>query len=364
MWAVTMLILPSFAIGAQSSETNWQIEWERAVQAGKREGKVVVSIPAGAELKKSLEAAFTQRFGIGVESVSSRAAAIVTRIIEESRAGIRYFDAHIGGSESIVTGFLPAGVLEPIEPCWILPQVKDPKDWWGGHLWIDKAKRFAYSFQAYQTKNFWYNSDQVKPQEITSLDDFLQPKWKGKIGFLDPRTPGSGSSIWSYMRQVKGENYLKKLVAQKMLLSRDQRILAENLARGKISLLIGLTYYSVSPFIKAGLPVRPLPAPREGLYVSAGSGNLTIMKNPPHPNALKVFVNWLLSNEGQETFGKAIGQASRRFDVDTKRLEEFGVIPAKDHLTLEQYHRLENQSEEKIYEVRDPGAELARKLLE
>jgi ABC-type Fe3+ transport system substrate-binding protein len=41
------------------------------------------------------------------------------------------------------------------------------------------------------------------------MDDFLNPKWKGKIGFLDPRTPGSGQSIWSYLWGVKGENYLR-----------------------------------------------------------------------------------------------------------------------------------------------------------
>jgi ABC-type Fe3+ transport system substrate-binding protein len=170
--------------------------------------------------------------------------------------------------------------------------------------------------------------------------------------------------MWSYILQVKGEEYLKRLVAQKMLISRDQRVLAETLAKGKVALIVGLTYYSFAPFVKAGLPVKPLPTPREGLYASGGSGHLTIMKNPPHPNATKVFVNWLLGKEGQEVFSKAIGQGTRRLDVDTKWLQEFGVMAAKDFLTLEQYYKLENQSEEKVYKLRDPGADLARKLLD
>jgi ABC-type Fe3+ transport system substrate-binding protein len=49
------------------------------------------------------------------------------------------------------------------------------------------------------------------------------------------------------------------------------------------------------------------------------------VRNSAHPNATKVFVNWLLSKEGQEVYGKAMGQATRRLDVDTKWLTEFGI---------------------------------------
>lgn len=346
---------------AQTSKTG---EWERTIEVGKKEGKVVISIPASSELRQALEEGFKRKFGIAVESVPARGTTVTRKIVDETKAGISYFDIHIGGSESIVTGLLPEKILEPIEPFFILPEVKEAKNWWGGHIWIDNAKRFIYAFQAYQTENLWYNTELLKPDEIRSFDDLLNPKWQGKIAILDPRTPGSGASMWSYLRDVKGEEFLKKLVAQKLQVGRDQRVLAENLAKGKYTLVIGLTYYSVAPFLKAALPVRPLPNPREGVYVSGGSGHLTIIKNPPHPGATKVFVNWLLGKEGQEIFSKAIGQASRRLDVDNRGLRELGVIAAKDSITLDQYYKLENQSEKKVYESRDPGAELARKLLD
>jgi iron(III) transport system substrate-binding protein len=339
-------------------------EWERAVELGKKEGKVVISIPATSELRQALEENFKKRFGINVESVPARGTTVTRRIVDETKAGIQYFDIHIGGSESIVTGLLSENALEPVEPFFLLPQVKDPKQWWGGHIWIDNAKKYIYAFQAYQTESLWYNTESMKPDEIRSFDDLLQPKFQGKIAILDPRTPGSGASMWSYLRAAKGEEYLKKLVAQKLQVGRDQRLLAENLAKGKSAVVIGVTYYSLAPFLKAGLPVKPLPNPREGVYVSGGSGHLTIVKNPPHPNATKVFVNWLLSKEGQEIFSQAIGQATRRLDVDTRGLKAFGMLAAKDGLTLEQYYKLENQSEKKVYEMRDPGADLARKLLD
>ncbi|TAK02472.1 extracellular solute-binding protein [bacterium] len=359
-----IFFLVPYAVAGQASQPTWQSEWDRTLEAAKTEGKVVVSVPASAELRKGLEDGFKKRFGIEAETVVARGASAVRKIVEEGRSGIRYFDVHLGGSESIVTGMLPEGILEPIEPWLILPDVKDPKNWWGGHIWIDNAKRFVYSFLAYQTENIWYNADLMKPEEVRSFDDLLLPKWLGKIGYLDPRTPGSGASFWSYMWYLKGEAYLKRLADQKMLISRDQRLLAENLAKGKTHLTIGLTFYSFQPFFRAGLPVKPLPTPKEGVYVSGGSGHLTIMKNLPHPNAAKVFVNWLLSKEGQAIFGRAMGMGTRRYDVDTKWLKEAGVVAAKDIITVDQYYKLENQSEEKINKIREPAAAVARKLLD
>jgi len=110
--------------------------------------------------------------------------------------------------------------------------------------------------------------------------------------------------------------------------------------------------------------VKPLSSPKEGTYGTGGSGNLTIVKNPPHANAAKVFVNWLLGKEGQEVFTKAMGQATRRLDVDTKWLTNVGVLPAKDHLTLKQFLEAENQSEEKLEKVREPALKIAKKLLD
>jgi ABC-type Fe3+ transport system substrate-binding protein len=90
---------------------------------------------------------------------------------------------------------------------------------------------------------------------------------------------------------------------------------------------------------------------------------LTILKNPPHPNATRVFVNWLLSRDGQEVFARGMGVGSRRYEIDTKWLRDYGVIAAKDFLTLDQYYKLENQSENKINKIREPAAAFARKLL-
>ena len=357
-----------FALAAVSAEAQTksfsQAEWDKTLELARKEGKIVVSIPATNELRSMLEKTVKQRFGIELEVFTARGSASVRRIVDEAKAGVRYFDIHIGGSESIVGALLPENVLEPLPDYFVLPEVRDPKNWWGGHIWTDNAKKYVYTTLAYSTENFWYNSQLMKPEEIRSFDDFLNEKWKGKLAFLDPRTPGSGASLWSYLREIKGEEFLKRLVAQKLLLGRDQRLLAENVAKGKAVLAMGLTYYSFAPFVKAGLPVAPLPTPKEGVYISGGSGHVVVIKNAPHPNATKVFFNWLLGREGQDLFTRAIGQGTRRLDVDTKWLPQVGVTAAKDVFPPEEYARRENNSEEKINRIREPGAALARKLLE
>lgn len=348
---------------AQTVKANWQTEWDRTIELAKKEGKVVVSIPASNELRAAIERSFEKRYGIDVEPVVGRASTLVRKMIDEAKAGVRYMDLHMGGSESIVTGLLPENVLDPLEPYMVLPEVKDPKQWWGGHIWVDNARKHVYGTLAYQTISLWHNTQLIKADEARSFDDLLQEKFKGKIGYLDPRTPGSGASMWSWLREIKGEEWLRKFVGQKLALSRDQRVLAELLAKGNLNVAIGLTFYSYAPFIKAGLPVAPLAVPKEGVYVSGGSGHVVVLKNAAHPNAAKLFLNWFLSRDGQEVYSRAMRQATRRLDVDTKFLGEFGVLPAKDYLTHEQYEKRENQSEDKINRLREPAAALARKLL-
>ncbi len=365
LWLGFGSIVWSLSSMAESSQLYGQGEWDRTIDLAKKEGRVVVSVPTSAELRKEFEAGFQKKFsGIELELSVARGASNINKIAEEQNAGVRNVDLHIGGTTSIVTGLLAPNLLAPILPSMLLPEVSDPKNWWGGHIWIDNSKKYIYSFTAYMTETVWYNSTLVKPEEIVSWDSLLDPKWKGKIAILDPRSPGSGESTWAFLLKIKGEQFLTKLAAQEMMVGRNLRQLGEAVARGKSVISIGLSYYTYVPFIKAGLPVRPLSVIREGYYAASGSGNLAILKNVPHPNASKVFVNWLLSREGQSAFTKAMGQPTRRFDVDTHWTREFGHVAAKEALTPEKFDELENGSEEVVNKFRRPAMALAEKLFQ
>ena len=357
-----LLFVPGVT-SAQTVKPAWQAEWDRTVEAGRKEGRVVVSIPTSAELRKEFETGFQKAFpGIELELSVARGASNINKIVEEQSAGVKGIDLHIGGTTSIITGLLAQNHLEPVMPALLLPEVRDPKQWWGGHIWADNAKKFIYGFTAYMTETIWYNSTLVKPEEISSWDSLLDPKWKGRIVILDPRSPGSGESTWAFLWRIKGEQYLAKLAAQEMMVGRNLRQLGETVARGKSAISIGLSYYTYLPFIKAGLPVKPISAIKEGYYGASGSGNVVLLKNAAHPNGTKVFVNWLLSKDGQTAITKALGQPTRRFDVETRWTREFGHTAAKEILTPEKYDELENGSEDVVNKYRKPAMQLAEKL--
>lgn len=365
IWATLSVLFLCVSVGEALAQTHWKKEWERSLQEARREGKIVAGIPARPELRKQLEAIFKPKFSIDMELLPARGPQNASRIASEYKAGVKYFDVFIGGSgtyESLVED----GMVEPLMPNLILPEVKEEKYWWGGHIWEDnvKTKRFLYSFIAdASTGGFWCNISLVKPEELRSLDDFLNPKWKGRVGFLDPRTPGSGQSIWSFLWDVKGEGYLRKLVQQDLFVSRDQRQLADALAKGKLAIALGVSFYTLEGFLTANLPIKELPPLKEGAPSSNGSGVIGIVKDPPHPHAAKVFLNWLLSKEGQELYVKVMHQSTRRLDVDTKWLQQYGVQAAKDVLTVEEYHRVRNHLEDKYNRVRLPSAKFAEQIL-
>jgi ABC-type Fe3+ transport system substrate-binding protein len=352
-FAIALLVLVPPSTLAQS--------WDQIVAAGKKEGKVVVAISPSADLRKGMEETFEKRFGIDAELSPGAGGGQVRKIVEEFKAGISYFDLLVGGSTSAVD-LLEYGLLQPVAPYMALPEVSDPKHWWGGHMYADKAKQFIYSSLAYMTEALWYNNTLVKPGEIKTYDDLLHPKWKGKIVFHDPRVSGSGAGAWAFLWLAKGEAYLEKLAKQDLLITRDRRQLAEAVAKGKAHIGIGGVYFSFLPFLKAGLPVSPL-MPEEGSQGSHGAGNIVLIRNHARPNAARVFVNWFLSKEGQEVFTRAMGQATRRLDVDTKWLHETGVRPAKDFLSLEQFRKNELSSQARLEQVRAPAERAAEKFL-
>ena len=165
------------------------------------------------------------------------------------------------------------------------------------------------------------------------------------------------------MWKVKGEEFLAKLAQQDLLLNQNLRQLADGLAKGKLAFTLGVSNYTYEPFVKAGLPLKPVSKIKEGLHASNGSGVVTIVKNPPHPNAAKVVVNWLLSREGQELYGRAMTQGTRRLDVNTEWLKTAGVQGCKDVMTVDDYYRLETHLESSVRKIRAPAIALAHKLL-
>lgn len=305
----------------EKPKADWETKWENLTQRAKKEGKIAIYGGQSGAARDALTKAFTSKYGITVEFMTARGPEIAARLRAERRAGIYYPDLIIGASEPAVTIFKPSAFVDSIEPVLLLPEVLDNKVWLENRFpWADND-HYLVAFLAYPTSSIYINSDIVKPEEIKSYLDLLEPKWKGKIAMFDPTVAGTGQRfvaiIANYLMSV---DYLKKLASQELFLARDHRLLTEWVIRGKYPIGIALDSGTTRELKSAGAPLENV-IPKEGIWVSAGNGFLSLPKNAPHPNASAVFINWLLSKEGQKIYSESFLQQSAREDIPTAHLD-------------------------------------------
>lgn len=299
------------------------------VNGAKKEGRLVLMIGAGGEVRTAMARGFEQRYGIKVEAISGRGGEMVAKLLAERRAGIYSSDVYVSGTTTMVTQMKPEGLFEPLEPVLLLPEAVDPKAWWKGQLdWAD-ADRLIVAFVAYPKAPLGINNNLVKPDEIKSYRDLLNPKWKGKMVMNDPTVAGTGAKFPGVIGDaIMGWDYMRELAKQEPVIIRDQRLQVEWLSHGKYAVAINPDDPPMTEFIKAGAPISRL-TPQEGTYVASGYGNISLMSKAPHPNAAKLFVNWILSKEGQTVFCRAYGVQSGRTDVVVEGLDPMVVRDPK-----------------------------------
>lgn len=296
-------------------------EWNKVLEAAKREGKVAVIGPVGNDRRDVLVEPFQKKYGIPVEYFADRGSGIGPRLRAERGAGRFLWDAVVTGTTTGLLTLVPHGVLDPMEQALILPEVKDPKQWRGGALeFVDAGKLFLVMTPS-QRGTIFINPKVTKPQEIRSYKDLLNPKWRKKIVMDDPTRAGPGQATFTffYLHPELGPNFIRALAKQEPAILRDYTQEIDGIAREKYAVLIGVSDIVAEQRIKDGLPIAILD-PRqikEGSDVSPGSGGLGLFNRAPHPNAARVYINWLLSKEGQEGFAKVNGYISGRLDVST-----------------------------------------------
>lgn len=312
----TAAIKPS----APDTRDVWQQEWERLIKEGRREGKFVAHAGYSAEVLGAIRATFREKFGIEAEFVSGRGAELRARFFAERKAGLYTVDLLFRGASGMIADQKPAGELDPLEPMLLLPEVLEPKAWWGGKLnWIDE-EHYILAYFAYPTGDLAINTSIVNPDEMKSWQDLLAPKWKNKITINDPTTTGSGNAWFHAMgKYILGMDYMRELVKQEPVLLRDLRLQAEWIATGKYPLAIAHGSAVIPEFVKAGAPITEKLL-SEGGYMTTGFGAISQVRKAPHPNAARVFVNWILTREGQTFISRVTGSQSARVDVPTDHL--------------------------------------------
>jgi len=339
---VASLFAPHFALHAAQPRPDWKPEWETTQRAAQKEGRLVVYGPPGVDQQKLYTEIFQQTFPkIKVNYTPGRMSEIMSRIMAEQRAGMRQADLVLGGTDSLLGTLKEKGFLQPIRPVLVLPEILDTAAWFKGKLWFaDKEDKFIPMWRAVPYTAACVNTNLVKPNELKSYWDLLQPRWKGKIVSQDLRVGSARNQMYTlYARKDLGPEYLKRLYSEMdVTLSRNLPQIADWVAGGKFAIAIGGV--DCDDLAAKGLPVVPIHL--EGVAaVGAGTDPASWLASSPNTNAAKVFLNWILSRDGQTQFQKLTRENSLRVDIPKEGIvNPFSILdPKREYLFtgLEEY---------------------------
>ncbi|WFU34416.1 extracellular solute-binding protein [Bradyrhizobium brasilense] len=265
--------------------------WDKVVEAAKKEGKVVVyNMALGAPYFKDVLKSFEAKYGIAVESLDLRASELAERIRTEQAAGRFLGDAEMVTTTMIEEQLKNGDFVQKLPPIPNAAHLRPP------------FKANEYSVPAFmQPMGILINTRLVKEQDIpTSWNDLNDPKWKGKILSDDMRPLGSGNTMFAILEKTMGGDFNQKLAEQKPVFSRDMRNDARRVARGEYAIYIPQIFAFTSDL--KGLPVKVV-IPKEGAPYA--EMDLAVLKNAPHPNAARLFIDHFLGVEAQLLYANA-----------------------------------------------------------
>jgi len=306
---------PASASAGASGAGNAQAKWDALVAAAKKEGKITLAVApgGGASAREVIPPAFKQAFGIDVEVLVGPSSQLVERLKLEQSSGIHSVDVAIGGADTMYSSFYGDKLIAPVKDQLIRPEVMNPASWTIGHPWfMDPEEQSILRISSGLSGFTAINTNLVKAADLTSSSDFLKPEYKGKIAVFDPTINGSGGQHASYMLIKLGPDFVKKLyVDQQPVKTQDNRQFSDWVGRGNYPIGWGMNPANIEGLKADKLPVRELPTLKDVQpYLTGGSGLMVELKEPPHPNAAAVFLNWMAMPEGNAVYNKAIQMVS------------------------------------------------------
>ncbi len=259
------------------------------------------------QVVRPVVAAFEKKYGIKVSYIRANASDISLRIMNEAKAGQVNCDVFDGTTTAVP--LKRAGLVEkwlPEETKTFAPETFDKEGYW-------VANNFF-------TNTLAVNTDLVKPaDEPKSYEDLLNPRWKGKMAWgATPSTsagPGFVGLMIKHLGRDKAMDFLRKLAMQDIAgMQVAARQVLDRVIAGEYA--IGINMFNHHAVISASKA-----APVKWLAVSPAMVTMntsSVMKNAPHPNAAKLFMSFLVSQDGQKIFS------------DEDYLPVHPKVPAKD----------------------------------
>ena len=308
--AFALLAFPAVAT-AQSTDAEWNATLAKA------KTQTLVMVNQGSKAFDNVIEAFTKKFGIKVEATVARPTVILPRVKTEQANGQYLWDIWWATTSNMVGVAAPAGMLQPFEPFLILPEVKDVNQWRHKDYIYGDAAHMVFTHTHEVSFSVYRNVDVIPDLKTDDVQTLLDPRLKGKIVARDASQPNAGAWALAPIYKAKGGDFLTKLLKdQDARVMDNPQQLDTAIMRGGAAVALGMEASSYSHCVKDGgcKNIRPL-----GHLAAASSRGLSVFKNAPHPEATKIFINWVLSKEGQELFVKEWGAVNETGGVSMRK---------------------------------------------
>jgi iron(III) transport system substrate-binding protein len=298
----------------------------RLLAEAKKQREVVIYTSLNLKDSVPLTEAFEKKTGLKVQLWRASSEKVLQRAVTEARAGRHSCDILETNGPEMEAMYREKLLEEFFSPHFTdLPAAAFPKH---RHYVADRFNFFTIG----------YNTNLVKPEEVPNkYEDLVHPRWAGRVGIEGSDVDWFGAIVKS-MGEEKGLAFFRKLAAASPQIRTGHTLMAELVASGEIPLAATLYNHNVERLTVKGAPVK-----WKAIQPTFGRPNaIGVARKAPHPHAGMVFVDFMLSREGQ-TILKERNRVPASLSVDT-HLNKFPFQMIDPVITLD-----ENDKWEKIW---------------
>ena len=312
--------------GPAEGATGFEAEWAALIKAAQEEGRLIVSGSGGVSEIAPVYRIWGDKFGIRVTIARGSGGENADRMLAEQSVGRYSLDMVHSGAGTLGERLMPNNAIVPVRPLLFHPEVIDLSLWYGGKLWFrdpEDAFMLIHSARVIQGSGLddvWFNTNLVSVEELETWRGY-RDVYEMFDGSIIDGTPDLGTAASSFYDPFRGAEYWEYIFAKDIFYTNEARYLSDAIAKGgfKIAMASSSERRELEALRAAGAPVDEYRSVRleQGwpkyesfpvLEPASSGGTYAIAPNQPHPNATKLWANWILSREGMTTVQATLGE--------------------------------------------------------